>query len=128
VAPDLRDEQVDEIVQIIQEAGVDGLIATNTTIDRKDLKTNEKIISNIDEGGLSGMPLKDKSTEMIRMFRKKLGAGFPIIGVGGILSPKDAKEKIEAGADLIQLYTGLIYEGPGLVRRINKYLKDTFQK
>ena len=128
VAPDLTEGQMDEIVQIIQDVKVDGIIATNTTTERHRLKTAEGIISGIGEGGLSGKPLRARSTEMIRMFRMKLGTRFPIIGVGGIMTPEDAKEKIEAGADLVQLYTGLIYEGPWLVRRINKSLKDAFQK
>jgi dihydroorotate dehydrogenase len=120
IAPDLTTEQLDDIVEILLETKTDGVIATNTTIDRSNLKTEKATIDKIGNGGLSGKPLTDRSTEVIRYLRTKLGKGFPIIGVGGIMKPEDALEKLSAGADLIQLYTGFIYEGPAVVKRINK--------
>ncbi|TKC10863.1 quinone-dependent dihydroorotate dehydrogenase [Pedobacter polaris] len=120
IAPDLTNEQLDDIVEIVQETGIAGVIATNTTIDRNGLYTEEKVKSEM--GGLSGKPLTQRSTEVIRYLSEKSNKSFPIIGVGGIHSPQDAKDKIEAGAVLVQLYTGFIYEGPGLVKRICKEL------
>jgi dihydroorotate dehydrogenase len=120
IAPDLTDSQLDDIIEIVQETKIHGLIATNTTISRDNLKTNTAVLESIGAGGLSGKPLKDRSTEVIRYLSTKSNKAFPIIGVGGIHSEKDALEKIEAGADLIQVYSGFIYEGPGLVKRINK--------
>lgn len=116
IAPDLTDEQLLDIIDIVKTTGISGIIATNTTISREKLKSeNQK-----ESGGLSGKPLKDRSTEVIRFLSEKSGKAFPIIGVGGIHSPKDALEKLEAGASLVQIYTGFIYEGPGLVKKINK--------
>lgn len=116
IAPDLTDEQLLDIIDIVKTTGISGVIATNTTISREDLKSeNQK-----ESGGLSGKPLKDRSTEVIRFLSEKSGKAFPIIGVGGIHSPEDAIEKLEAGASLVQIYTGFIYEGPGLVKKINK--------
>jgi dihydroorotate dehydrogenase len=125
IAPDLTQEQLDDIVEILIETKTDGVIATNTTIQRSGLKTEQDAIDKIGNGGLSGKPLTDLSTEVIRYLRNKLGSGFPIIGVGGIMTPDDALEKLQAGADLVQLYTGFIYEGPGLVKRINKAIVKT---
>jgi dihydroorotate dehydrogenase len=118
IAPDLTTTQLDDIVTILQDTKTDGVIATNTTISREGLNTNGNEVAHIGAGGLSGKPVKDKSTEVIRYLRKQLGVSYPIIGVGGIMSPEDAIEKLKAGADLIQLYTGFIYEGPGFVKRI----------
>ncbi|MDR6783406.1 dihydroorotate dehydrogenase [Pedobacter africanus] len=120
IAPDLTNEQLDDIVEIVMQTGIAGVIATNTTIDRNGLYTPEKIAS--ETGGLSGKPLTVRSTEVIRYLSEKSGKAFPIIGVGGIHSPQDAKEKLEAGASLVQLYTGFIYEGPAIVKRICKEL------
>ncbi len=120
IAPDLSDSQLDEIIEIVQESGIQGVIATNTTIQRDQLKTSEQELEKIGAGGLSGKPLTSRSTEVIRYLAQKSGKSFHIIGVGGIHSEKDALEKLDAGADLLQLYTGFIYEGPGLVKRINK--------
>jgi len=117
IAPDLTNEQLDDIVDIVKETKIAGIIATNTTIVREGLKT-EKLSG--ETGGLSGKPLTERSTEVIRYLSKKSNGAFPIIGVGGIHSPEDAIEKLKAGASLIQLYTGFIYEGPGLIKRINK--------
>lgn len=120
IAPDLTDEQLDDIIEIVKETGIAGVIATNTTIDRNGLYTATNAKN--EAGGLSGKPLTQRSTEVIRYLAQKSGHAFPIIGVGGIHSAKDAKEKIEAGASLVQLYTGFIYEGPGLIKRICKAL------
>ncbi len=120
IAPDLTMGQLDDIIEILKATGMDGVIATNTTISREGLETKSVELDRIGQGGLSGKPLTKRSTEIIRYLRHKLGKDFPIIGVGGIMSPADALEKLQAGADLIQVYTGFIYEGPGLIKRINK--------
>ena len=122
IAPDLTNDQLDDIIEIIQETGTDGVIATNTTISREGLKTSNEKVEAIGNGGLSGKAVKARSTEVIRYIAEKSNKAFPIIGVGGIHSPEDAIEKLEAGADLVQIYTGFIYEGPGLIKRINKAL------
>ncbi|RKD19503.1 dihydroorotate dehydrogenase (quinone) [Pelobium manganitolerans] len=120
IAPDLSNEQLDDIVEIVQETGIAGVIATNTTISRENLQSPESKTS--ETGGLSGKPLTARSTEVIRYLAQQSNRAFPIIGVGGIHSAKDAKEKLEAGASLVQVYTGFIYEGPGLIKRILKSL------
>jgi dihydroorotate dehydrogenase len=120
IAPDLTDGQLDDIIEIVEKSKIQGVIATNTTISRDNLKTDSKIIESIGAGGLSGTPVKNRSTEVIRYLSEKSNKAFPIIGIGGIHSEQDALEKLDAGADLIQLYTGFIYEGPGLIKRINK--------
>lgn len=122
IAPDLTDSQLDDIIAIVTETGIAGVIATNTTIDRKNLRTSKEEIEKIGAGGLSGAPLTHRSTEVIRYLCDKSNHAFPVIGVGGIASPEQALEKKNAGAALIQLYTGFIYEGPGLVKRICKAL------
>lgn len=118
IAPDLTTSQLDDIIEILITTKTDGVIATNTTISREGLTTEQQAVSSIGNGGLSGKPLAQKSTEVISYLRSKLGKTFPIIGVGGIMTPEDALEKIRAGADLVQIYTGFIYEGPGFVKRI----------
>lgn len=120
IAPDLTNEQLDDIVEIVQTTKIDGVIATNTTIERSGLKSSKELVDKIGAGGVSGKPLAKRSTEVIRYLSEKSDKSFPIIGVGGIHSPEDALEKLDAGASLIQIYTGFIYEGPGLVKRINK--------
>lgn len=120
IAPDLTTAQLDDIIEILNETKTDGVIATNTTIVRDNLLTNAEEIKSIGAGGLSGGPLSLKANEVISYLRAKLGSGYPIIGVGGIMTPKDALDKLNAGADLIQVYTGFVYEGPGFVKRINK--------
>ncbi len=122
IAPDLTVEQLDDIIEILKETKTDGVIATNTTLARENLLTPKAVVEKIGAGGLSGKPLTHHSTEIIRYLRKQLGKDFPIIGVGGIMTVNDVLEKLEAGADLIQLYTGFIYEGPGFVKRILKSL------
>ncbi|HBK83913.1 MAG TPA: dihydroorotate dehydrogenase (quinone) [Flavobacterium sp.] len=118
IAPDLTDSQLLDIIEIINETRIAGVIATNTTISREGLVSKSK--SEI--GGLSGKPLTHKSTEVIRFLSEKSNKSFPIIGVGGIHSAQDAIDKLEAGASLVQLYTGFIYEGPDLIKSINKKL------
>ena len=120
IAPDLADSQLDDIIDIVAITKIDGVIATNTTIDRSNLSTSTEELELVGAGGLSGKPLTNRSTEVIRYLSVKSNKAFPIVGVGGIHSEADALEKLEAGADLLQLYTGFIYEGPGLVKRINK--------
>ena len=120
IAPDLNNRQLNEIIQLVEETKIDGVIASNTSVHREELKTPLKKLQEIGHGGLSGQPIKDSSTRVIKYLADNANKAFPIIGVGGIHSEKDALEKIEAGADLVQIYTGFIYEGPGLVKRINK--------
>ncbi|MFD2917585.1 quinone-dependent dihydroorotate dehydrogenase [Psychroserpens luteus] len=122
IAPDLNDQQLDEIVDIIFETSLDGVIASNTSIDRTGLKASNERLTEIGNGGLSGQPIKEKSTRVIKYLSEKSNKSFPIIGVGGIHSAEDALEKLEAGADLVQVYTGFIYEGPRLIKNINKAL------
>ena len=122
IAPDLTNEQLDDIIEIVMEVKLDGVIATNTTISRAGLKTDPKTVEEIGAGGLSGKPVRNRSTEVIRYLSEKSNKAFPIIGVGGIHSAEDAIEKLDAGADLLQVYTGFIYEGPRLLKRINRAL------
>jgi len=120
IAPDLTDQQLDDVVEIVQDTKLAGLIAANTTISRDGLKSPASLLS--EAGGVSGQPVKERSTEVIRYIANKSKGSFPIIGVGGIQSGADAKEKLDAGASLVQVYTGFIYEGPALAKRINQYL------
>ena len=122
IAPDLNQLQLDEIITLVSETKIAGVIACNTSISRVGLKTPKTVLETIGMGGLSGQPIKSKSTEVIRYLSQKSQKAFPIIGVGGIHSAQDALEKIEAGADLVQIYTGFVYEGPALIKRINKAL------
>ncbi|MFN8152897.1 MAG: quinone-dependent dihydroorotate dehydrogenase [Bacteroidia bacterium] len=121
IAPDLTNSQLDEIVEIVKSTGLTGIIATNTTLSREGLKTAASITG--ETGGLSGKPVKEKSTEVIRYLRYKAGKEMVIIGVGGIFTGDDALEKIRAGANLVQVYTGFIYEGPGMVKKIVRKLR-----
>ena len=120
IAPDLSDTQLSDIIDIVQVTKIDGVIATNTSLSRDGLKSNETLTSQ--SGGLSGKPLTKRSTEVIRYLHTHSKGAFPIVGVGGIHTPSDAKEKLDAGASLIQLYTGFVYEGPASVCNINKKL------
>jgi len=122
IAPDLTNEQLMDIIAIVAETKIDGVIATNTTISREGLQSENKN----ETGGLSGKPLTSRSTEVIRFLSEKSNKAFPIIGVGGIHSANDALEKIDAGASLVQLYTGFIYEGPALIKKINKALLSRY--
>jgi dihydroorotate dehydrogenase len=118
IAPDLTNEQLDDVVDIVLETGIAGLIATNTTLSREGLQTDTSMTQ--EAGGLSGKPVRDRSTEVISYIHKKSKGKIPMIGVGGIHSGKDAIEKLRAGASLVQIYTGFIYEGPGLIQDINR--------
>ncbi|WP_296147655.1 quinone-dependent dihydroorotate dehydrogenase [uncultured Flavobacterium sp.] len=120
IAPDLTDEQLLDIIDIVNETKIAGVIATNTTISREGLHS----VNKIEMGGLSGKPLTKRSTEVIRFLSEKSNKSFPIVGVGGIHSAEDAIEKLEAGASLIQLYTGFIYEGPNLIKQINRKILE----
>jgi len=124
IAPDLNTIQLDEVIEIVNKTKIEGVIATNTSISRDGLKASEEMLNAIGYGGLSGKPIKDKSTEVIRYLANKSNKAFAIIGVGGIHSAKDALEKLNAGADLIQIYTGFIYEGPSLIKKINKAILE----
>jgi len=125
IAPDLTNSQLDDIIDIVKTTKIEGVIATNTTISREGLNYSREEIEKIGMGGLSGKPLTKRSTEVIKYLKQRSNNAFPVIGVGGIHSAEDAIEKINAGADLIQLYTGFIYKGPGLIKRINKALLKT---
>jgi dihydroorotate dehydrogenase len=118
IAPDLTNSQLDDVVEVLQTTHADGVIATNTTISREGLNTPTETLTAIGNGGLSGKPLTNRTNEVISYLRAKLGKDFPIIGVGGIMNADDALNKLKAGADLVQVYTGFVYEGPGLVKEI----------
>jgi len=120
ISPDLDFQHIDESIELILKLGADGIIATNTTTSRNGLSLTSQELESKGKGGMSGLPLKDRSTEVIRYIVQKTGGKLPVIGVGGIMSEKDALEKLAAGASLIQVYTGFIYEGPAFVKRINK--------
>ena len=122
IAPDLTNEQLDDIIEIVQETKIDGVIATNTTISRSGLNTSNKDIESIGNGGLSGAPVTDRATEVIRYLNQQTNGNLFIIGVGGINSLAAAQEKLDAGASLIQIYSGLVYEGPGLIKTIKQGL------
>jgi dihydroorotate dehydrogenase len=116
IAPDLNEAEVDDVLSAIERAGIDGIIATNTTVSREGVPARYAGLP----GGLSGAPLRMRSTEMVRYIARQTGGRLPIVGVGGIASPEDALEKLDAGASLVQVYTGLVYAGPGLVKAINR--------
>jgi dihydroorotate dehydrogenase len=122
IAPDLTINQIDDVVELALEIKLDGLVAANTTIDRSSLITDDVILGNIGAGGLSGKPLKKRSTEMVNYIYKRTKGSIPIIGSGGIFTGTDAKEKMNAGASLVQVWTGFIYEGPAIVNNICKSL------
>ena len=122
ISPDLTEDKIVELLEVIKQNKIDGIIATNTTVNFPQLGSNNKK----EKGGLSGEPLYDKSNDVISFISKKTNGKLPIIGVGGILTPKQAIKKIEAGAHLVQLYTGIIYEGPSIANKINKDLIRIF--
>lgn len=128
IGPDVNDRELDDILEIAMELKMDGIIATNTSAGREGLTTDAKTVENIGRGGLSGQVIRDAATDVIRKVAQKTGGKMLIIGVGGIASAEQAYEKIRAGASLVQLYTGLIYEGPGLIKRINKGLVKLLEK
>jgi len=123
IAPDLNHAQLDDIVDIVNSTGIHGIVATNTTLSRENLHYSKEYIEEIGAGGLSGKPLAKKSTEVIEYIHKKSLGKITIVAAGGIMTPEDALNKIKAGASLVQLYTGFIYEGPALIKRINKLLE-----
>ncbi|MEA1875399.1 MAG: quinone-dependent dihydroorotate dehydrogenase [Bacteroidota bacterium] len=118
VSPDLNEDQLDDLIELIKETKIDGLVATNTSITRTGLSSDKRFIERLGAGGMSGKPLSKRSTEVIKFLRLHLGPNFPIIASGGIMTKEDAAEKMEAGAQLVQIYTGFIYEGPSLIRKI----------
>ncbi|HAF31233.1 MAG TPA: dihydroorotate dehydrogenase (quinone) [Bacteroidales bacterium] len=122
ISPDLTNDQLDDVIETFNITGIDGVVATNTTVSRDGLLTDKKRLEEIANGGLSGKPLNKRSTEIIKYLTEKSKGTIPIIGVGGIMTVSDAIEKLNAGATLIQIYTGFIYEGPAFVKRINKAL------
>ena len=120
ISPDLNNTQLDEIITLVKTTKIDGVIASNTSVSRENLKADTTTLKSIGNGGVSGQPITTKSTQVIKYLSENSQNEFPIIGVGGIHSEKDALDKLSAGADLVQIYTGFIYEGPALVKRINK--------
>ncbi len=126
VSPDLNNAQLDEVIAVVKKTEIHGVIATNTSLSREGLKSNQKKIKAIANGGLSGKPLNKRSTEVIRYLHVKSKGVFPIIAVGGIFTAEDALEKLDAGASLVQVYTGFIYEGPFLAKRINKAILKSY--
>lgn len=122
IAPDLTNEQLDDIISLVTETQIQGIVATNTTIERGGLKADAKVVETIGAGGLSGRPLTKRSTEVVRYLHEKSGGSIKIIAAGGIFTAADAQEKIDAGASLIQVYTGFIYEGPAIASNICKAL------
>jgi dihydroorotate dehydrogenase len=124
ISPDLNWDQIDDVLELVEEFNMDGIVATNTTITREGLSTEPERVKKIGDGGLSGKPVRERSTEVIRYISRKTGGKLPIIGVGGIMSAADALEKLRAGATLVQIYTGFIYEGPRLVKKINRAILE----
>ena len=122
IGPDLSQDQLIDVVEVIKETSLDGIIATNTTVSRDNLSSSENLVNQ--EGGLSGKPISKKSTNIIKFLHEKSNGSIPIIGVGGIMNPDDAIEKIKAGASLIQLYSGFVYSGPSIVKKINNAIID----
>lgn len=128
ISPDLTFEQIDDTLEAIAQNGIDGVVAANTSTRRDGLKTDAERVKQIANGGLSGLPLRDRSVEIIRYISQKTEGKLPIIGVGGIMSPDDAVEKLKAGASLVQVFTGFIYYGPSLAKDVNKAVKFGLQK
>ena len=123
IAPDLTQEQIDDVIDLALEIKLDGLVATNTTISREKLQTTNSKLQTIGAGGLSGLPLKQRSTEIVKYICSKTNGKIPVIASGGIFTGENAKEKIDGGAALVQVWTGFIYEGPGIVKQICKVIK-----
>lgn len=124
ISPDLTQAQVDDSIAVLIESGLDGIVATNTTTSREGLKSDPKLVESIANGGLSGAPLTKRSLEMVKYIHEKTEGRYPIIGVGGIMTPQDAQNMLDAGASLVQVYTGFIYNGPSFVKRICKFLEN----
>jgi dihydroorotate dehydrogenase len=128
IAPDLTNEQIDDVISLAQEINLDGLVATNTTISREGLQTPNARLQTIGAGGLSGKPVEQRSTEVVQYIHQKTGGRIPVIGLGGIFTADDAKQKMNAGASLIEVWTGFIYEGPFIVSNICKQLKQAVRE
>lgn len=128
VSPDIPPQQLDEIIEYILMSGVDGIVAGNTTKSRDGLTIGQEKIDAIGNGGMSGAPLFEKNLRLVKYIHDKTGGNLPIIGVGGIMSPRQAKQMLDAGASLIEIYSGFIYEGPSLVKRILKYLQKSVKE
>ncbi|MCB0843836.1 MAG: quinone-dependent dihydroorotate dehydrogenase, partial [Bacteroidetes bacterium] len=124
IAPDLNEAELDDIIEVAQTTNLAGLIATNTTISREGLTTPDAEVEKIGNGGLSGKPLTQRSNEVIRYIHQKTDGKIPLIGVGGIMRPEDAAQRLESGASLVQVYTGFVYNGPGFVKKILRFLTD----
>ncbi len=124
VSPDLNQNQLDEVINLVKTTGIDGVVAVNTTVSRNGLSSPADFVEKIGKGGLSGAPLKNRALEVVRYLSETSEKAFPIIAVGGIFTPADAKDMLDAGADLIQIYTGFIYEGPFVAKRINLFLNE----
>ncbi|MFA5444631.1 MAG: quinone-dependent dihydroorotate dehydrogenase [Bacteroidales bacterium] len=122
ISPDISTDVLDQLIELVMLSGLDGIVACNSTVSREGLVTGKEILDQIGEGGLSGAPLKEKVLSIIRYIHAKTDGNLPVIGVGGIMSPEDAVEMLKAGASLIQVYSGFIYEGPGIVRKILKHI------
>ena len=124
VSPDLPKEQLDDIIDYCLRSGIDGMVAGNTTRTRDGLTISKEQIEKIGNGGMSGAPVHKKNLELVRYISSKTKGKLPIVGVGGIMSGKEAKDMLDAGASLVEIYSGFIYEGPALVKNINKYLEN----
>ncbi len=122
ISPDVDQKHLDEIIELILSSGLDGIIATNTTTSRNNLTTDPEQVKHIGEGGLSGAPLFERSLQTVKYISEKTEGNLPIIAVGGIMTPKQAKDMLDAGASLIQIYSGFIYYGPGFIKKILKYI------
>ncbi len=123
IAPDLNQEEINDVIDLALEIKLDGIVASNTTISRENLLTNAEQVKSIGAGGLSGLPVRERSTEVVRYIAERTGGQVPIIASGGIFEPADAKEKLSAGASLVQVWTGFIYVGPSIVKRIARSLR-----
>lgn len=128
IAPDLTNPQLDDIIEVVRQTGISGLVATNTTIVRDGLRTDREKLEQIGSGGLSGQPLASRSTEVIRYIHHRSKGTIPIIGVGGVTTAGDVLEKLAAGASLVQVYTGFIYQGPSMIKKLNKNIDRQFSK
>jgi dihydroorotate dehydrogenase len=122
IAPDLTNDQLDDIISLVTDTQIQGVVATNTTIDRSGLKSDASKVESIGAGGLSGKPLSNRATEVVKYIHEKSAGSIKIIAAGGIFTGADAQEKLDAGASLVQVYTGFIYEGPAIASNICKAL------
>ena len=125
VSPDIPVKQLDDIIELVLVSGLDGMIATNTTRSREGLKSSKEDIEKIGDGGMSGAPLFERSVEFVKYISQKTNGQLPIIAVGGIMTPENAKQMLDAGASLVQIYSGFVYNGPGFIKQINKHLAKT---